>query len=97
MSSDSRDVSFIHSFTSNEEVNPNENPDRIFLLLIKGSIILHLCSSKIARDNYASLQMIPEYFPARGRLLNRVKKNRVLSWNSDLSETSGGHIEFESS
>jgi len=45
-----------------------------FLLLVKRSIILHLCSSKIAWDNYASLQIISEYFPARGRPLNRVKK-----------------------
>ena len=44
-----------------------------FLLLIKKSIILHLCSSKIAWDNYASLQMISEYFPARDGPLNRVK------------------------
>ena len=30
-------------------------------------ISLHLCSSKMAWDNYAPLQMISEYFAARGR------------------------------
>ena len=45
-----------------------------FRLLMKGSIILHLCGSKIAWNNYAPLQMISEYFPARGRSLNLVKK-----------------------
>ena len=37
-------------------------------------ISLRLCSRKIAWDNYAPLQMISEYFPARGRPLNRVKE-----------------------
>ena len=37
-------------------------------------ISLRLCSSQIAWDNYAPLQMISEYFPARGRPLNSVKK-----------------------
>ena len=32
--------------------------------------IFHLCSSKIAWDNYALLQMISESFPARDRFLN---------------------------
>ena len=45
-------------------------------------------SLKIKWDNYAPMQMISEYFPARGRPLNRVK-NRVLSWNSNMPETSG--------
>ena len=45
-----------------------------FLLLMKRAIILHLCSTKIAWDNYAPLQMISEYFPARGRPLNYVRK-----------------------
>ena len=35
---------------------------------------LRLCSSEIALDNYAPLQMLSEYFPARGRPLNLVKK-----------------------
>ena len=35
---------------------------------------MHLCSNKIAWDNYASLQMISEYFSVRGRPLNHVKK-----------------------
>ena len=64
-----------------------------FFLLIK-SIILHLCSSKIAWDNYAPLQKISEYFPVGGRPLNRVKKSRVLVWNSNVPETSS-YIEFE--
>ena len=40
----------------------------------KRSIIVHLCSNKIAWDNYASLQMISEYFSVCGRPLNHVKK-----------------------
>ena len=40
----------------------------------KGQFILPLCSSKIAWHNYATLQMISEYFPARGRSLNRAKR-----------------------
>ena len=35
-----------------------------FLFFIKSPIILPLCSSKIAWDKYAPLQMISEYFPA---------------------------------
>ena len=35
---------------------------------------MHLCSNKIAWDNYASLQMISEYFSVRCRPLNHVKK-----------------------
>ena len=33
-----------------------------------------VCASVVAWDNYVPLQMISEYFPARGRPLNRVKK-----------------------
>ena len=40
----------------------------------KRSIIVQLCSNKIAWDNYASLQMISEYFSVRDRPLNYVKK-----------------------
>ena len=35
---------------------------------------MYLCSNKIAWDNYASLQMISEYFSVRGRPLNHAKK-----------------------
>ena len=35
--------------------------------------IFKLCSSKIAWDNYALLQMILEYFPAFGRSIHCVK------------------------
>ena len=45
-----------------------------FLFFAKSPIILPLCSSKIAWDNYAPLQMISEYFPASGRSLNWVEK-----------------------
>ena len=45
-----------------------------FLFLVKSPIILPLCGSKIAWDNYAPLQIISEYFPASGRSLNRGEK-----------------------
>ena len=51
------------------------------------SIILHLWNSKIAWDNYAPLQMISEYFPARGWPLSRVKKRSSFvefEWRSAL-------------
>ena len=35
---------------------------------------MYLCSNKIAWNNYASLQMISEYFSVRGKPLNHVKK-----------------------
>ena len=41
--------------------------------------ILKLCSSKIAWDNYALLQMILEYFPAFGRYVHCVKISKKLS------------------
>ena len=63
------------------------------LLLIKRSIILHLCSSKIAWDNYAPLQMLSEYFPARGRPLNRMKK--PCSFVEFEHARNGGHIGIE--
>ena len=50
-------------------------------------ISLRLCSSKIAWDNYAPLQMISDYFPARGRPLNRVKKP-TLRLNTGIDPTS---------
>ena len=41
----------------------------------KGQLLhVYLCSNKIAWNNYASLQMISEYFSVRGRRLNYVKK-----------------------
>ena len=40
--------------------------------------LLHLSSSKIVWDNYAPQQMISEYFPVRGRPLNRVKKAELF-------------------
>ena len=46
-----------------------------FLFLVKKQFILPLCSSsKITWNSYGPLQMISAYFPARGRSLNRVKK-----------------------
>ena len=45
-----------------------------FLFLVRRPIILPLCSSKIAWNSYVPLQIISEYFPARGRSVNRVKK-----------------------
>ena len=57
--------------------------------LIKRSIILHLCSSRIAWDNYASLQMIYEYSPARGKPLNRVKTPSSFAHARDLRLNTG--------
>ena len=58
----------------------------------KRSIILHLCRSKIAWDNYAPLQMISEYFPACGRSPKLCKKAEFFR-NSNTPETSSSHIE----
>ena len=51
---------------------------------------MHLCSNKIALDNYASLQMISEYFSVRGRPLNHVKKAEFFRG----IRLASGHIGF---